>query len=110
VTSTRLTQQKPELVRKFTAALLRALQYSVDHPEEAGQILHTHVSTQDATVAAAELTLMKQYVSSSGSGTSIGAMDQQRVARSIALMQGANAIPSGLKPEQLVDFDLTPKA
>ena len=62
-----------------------------------------------ATVAAGELKLMKQYVNSSGSGTAIGALDQQRVARSIALMQGANAIPAGLTPERLVSFDLTPK-
>jgi hypothetical protein len=32
------------------------------------------------------------------------------VARSIALMRGANAIPSGMTPERLVSFDLTPKA
>jgi NitT/TauT family transport system substrate-binding protein len=37
-------------------------------------------------------------------------VDQQRVARSIALMQAANAIPAGLTPDRLVDFDLTPKS
>ena len=65
--------------------------------------------TQDATVAAGELKLMKQYVNSSSSGAAIGALDQQRIARSIALMQGANAIPAGLTPDRLVDFGLTPK-
>jgi len=109
VTSTKLAQQKPELVKKFMAALLKSLQYAVDNPQEAGQILHSHVPAQDANVAAGELTLMKQYVNSSGSGTSVGALDQQRVARSIALMQGANAIPAGLTPDRLVNFDLTPK-
>src|SRR6266545_4807433 len=69
----------------------------------------SHVPAQDANVAAGELTLMKQYVNSSGSGTSVGALEQQRVARSIALMQGANAIPAGLTPDRLVNFDLTPK-
>jgi NitT/TauT family transport system substrate-binding protein len=106
VTSTKLAEQKPELVKKFTGALLKALQYAIDHPDEAGQILHGHVSTADPTTAAAELTLMKQYVSS---GTAIGVLDQQRVARSIALMQGANAIPAGLQPDQLVSFNLVPK-
>src|SRR5947207_1805100 len=109
VTTTKLAQQKPDLVKKFTAALLTSLQYAVDHPDEAGQILHSHVPTQDPKVAAGELTLMKQYVNSSSSGTAIGALDQQRVARSIALMQGANAIPAGLTPDRLVDFALTPK-
>ena len=81
----------------------------VEEPEEAGKILHRHVPTQDATVAAGELKLMKQYENSSSSGAAIGALDQQRVARSIALMQGANAIPAGLTPDRLVDFGLTPK-
>jgi NitT/TauT family transport system substrate-binding protein len=110
VTSTKLAQQKPDLVRKFTVALLKALRYAVDNPEEAGQILHSHVPAQDPTVAAGELKLMKQYVSSSSSGAAIGAVDQQRVARAIALMQGANAIPAGLTPDRLVDFALTPKS
>jgi NitT/TauT family transport system substrate-binding protein len=110
VTATTIAKQKPDLVRRFTGALLKGLQYAVDNPEEAGQILHKYVPTQDATVAAGELTLMKQYVSSSGSGVRIGALDKQRVARSIALMQGANAIPSGMTPDRLVTFDLTPKA
>jgi len=48
-------------------------------------------------------------VNSSSSGAAIGALDQQRIARSIALMQGANAIPAGLTPDRLVDFGLTPK-
>ncbi|TMM40613.1 MAG: ABC transporter substrate-binding protein [Actinobacteria bacterium] len=109
VTSTKLAQQKPDLVKKFTAALMKSLQYAVNNPEEAGKILHSHVPTQDATVAAGELKLMKQYVNSSSSGAAIGALDQQRIARSIALMQGANAIPAGLTPDRLVDFGLTPK-
>ena len=109
VTTTKLAQQKPDLVKKFTAALLKSLQYAVDHPDEAGQMLHSHVPTQDAKVAAGEMALMKQYVNSSSSGTAIGALDQQRVARSIALMQGANAIPAGLTPDRVVDFALTPK-
>jgi NitT/TauT family transport system substrate-binding protein len=110
VTTTKLAQQKPDLVKKFVATLLKSLQYAVDNPTEAGQILHTHVPAQDATVAADELRLMKPYVVANGPGAPIGAVDQQRVARSIALMQAANAIPAGLTPDRLVDFDLTPKS
>jgi NitT/TauT family transport system substrate-binding protein len=108
VTSTKLAQQKPDLAKKFTAALMKGLQYAIDNPAEAGQILHKYITTQDAAVAAGELTLMKQYVSVSGAGA--GSLEQGRVARSIALMQGANAIPSGLTPNQLVNFDLVPKS
>jgi NitT/TauT family transport system substrate-binding protein len=109
ITATTLAKQKPDLVKRFSGALLKGLRYAVDNPEEAGQILHKYVPTQDATLAAGELTLMKKYVGSSGSGVRIGTLDKQRVARSIALMQGANAIPSGITPDRLVSFDLTPQ-
>jgi NitT/TauT family transport system substrate-binding protein len=107
VTSTKLVQQKPDLVRKFTAALLSSLRYAVDNPTEAGQILHSHVPAQDARTAAAELTLMKQYVDS-GSGTRLGVLERRRIASDIALLAGADAIPTGLTPDRLADFGVAP--
>lgn len=40
--STRLTKQKPDLVKKFAAAMSESLQYASDHPDEARQILTTY--------------------------------------------------------------------
>jgi NitT/TauT family transport system substrate-binding protein len=108
VTSTKLAQQKPDLVRKFTTALLNSLRYAVDNPTEAGQILHSHVPAQDARIAAAELRLMKRYVDS-GSGTQLGALEQRRIASDIALLEAADALPTGLTPDRLVDFSLAPR-
>jgi NitT/TauT family transport system substrate-binding protein len=106
VTSDKIAQQKPDLVKKFVGALLKGLQYAVEHPDEAGQILHKNVPAQNADVAAAELTLMKPFVTA----TPVGALDEQRVARGIAIMQGANAVPAGITPSQFIDFNLAPKA
>ncbi|WP_330285745.1 ABC transporter substrate-binding protein [Streptomyces sp. NBC_00576] len=41
-TSTQLTKQKPDLVKKFAAAMSESLQYATDHPDEARQILTTY--------------------------------------------------------------------
>ncbi|WP_371673693.1 ABC transporter substrate-binding protein [Streptomyces sp. NBC_00289] len=41
-TSTRLTQQNPGLVKKFTEAMTESLRYASDHPDEARQILTTY--------------------------------------------------------------------
>ena len=109
VTSTKIAKDKPDLVKRFRDALLKALEYSVDHPDEAAAILVKNQPTQDAKVASAELQLMAAFVRSAGSGAAVGALDSQRVARSIAILQGANAIPPGMTPEQVVSFDLTPK-
>ena len=108
LTSARLARQKPELVSRFTRALLAALQYAVDHPAEAARILRDHGSTQDAKLAAQELTLLRPYVEPSGTGTPVGGFDRQRVARDIALMEGADAVPTGLTPDRVVDFDVAP--
>jgi NitT/TauT family transport system substrate-binding protein len=110
VTQSKLAKDKPDLVKRFTTALLKGLEYSIDNPKEAAQILVKNQPTQKVEPAAAELELMAAYVRSSGSGAAVGALDSQRVARCIALLQGAGAIPDGLTPEQVVNFDLVPKA
>lgn len=110
ITSKTLAKEKPDLVKRFTAALLKGLQYSIEHPDEAGEILKKNVDTAIPAAAAAELRLMDAFVRSADSGAAIGTLDQQRVARSIAILQGAGAIPAGVTPEQIIDFELTPKA
>ena len=98
------------MVKKFTAALLKGLEYSLANPKEAGEILKKNVDAANPAPAAAELELMAAYVRSGGSGTAIGTLDSERVARSIAILQGAGAIQAGLTPEQIIDFGLVPKA
>ncbi len=110
VTSAKLAKDDPDLVRRFTAALMKGLQYSIDNPKETGDILVKNQPTQKAAPAAAEVELMASYVKSDGAGAPVGALDSQRVARSIAILQGAGAIPAGITPDQMVSFDLVPKS
>jgi NitT/TauT family transport system substrate-binding protein len=110
ITSTSYAQANPEKVKKFSAALLKGLEDSIANPVEAGEILKKTVPTANPAAAAAELQLMASFVRSEASGVPVGALDSQRVARSIAILQGAGAIPAGLTPEQVVSFDLVPKA
>jgi NitT/TauT family transport system substrate-binding protein len=110
ITSTKLAKEQPDMVKRFTAALLKGLDYSLAHPQEAGDILKRNVDTANPAAAAAELQLMAAYVRSAGSGAAIGTVDAQRVARSIALLQGAGAIPAGMTPEKIIDFNLVPKS
>ncbi|MEV0393470.1 ABC transporter substrate-binding protein [Polymorphospora rubra] len=110
ITSTKLAKEDPDKVRRFTQALLKGLEYSITHPQEAGEILVKNVSTANAAASAAELELMGAYVRSAGSGAAVGTLDSERIARSIAILQGAGAIPPGLTPEQIIDFDLAPKS
>ncbi len=88
------------LQARFVRALNRGLLYAVDHPEEAGSILHAAVPTADAEVAADELRLLKGYVGTAAASPVL-------VARSIALMQSIGMVPTtSIDPEKIFDFSV----
>lgn len=60
VSDTKL-KSNPAEVRRFTAALLKGLSWSLDNPGQAGAILQKHVPLADYALAATELRLMKRY-------------------------------------------------
>lgn len=107
LTSDRIAAEDPELARTFTTALLKGLDHTLAHPEEAGQILSRAQPETDATVAAAELRIMAPYAR--GDATALGTVDSARVERVIALLAGAAAIPAGKRPAEFVSLSLAPK-
>jgi NitT/TauT family transport system substrate-binding protein len=110
VTSEKYAKDNPDKTKKFTAALLKGLQDSITNPDDAGQILKKYVPTTIPQAASAELKLMEPFVRSAASGVPVGALDSQRVARSIAILQGSGQIGAGLTPEKIIDFDVVPQA
>ncbi|MBM7076912.1 ABC transporter substrate-binding protein [Micromonospora humida] len=110
ITSSKMAKENPDKVKKFTAALLKGLEYALANPQEAADILKKNVAATNPAAAAAELQLMAGYVRSSNSGTAIGTLDSDRVAKSIAILQGAGALKSNITPDQIINFDLVPKA
>ena len=90
--------------------MLKALQWTIENPDEAAQILNKANPTSDVAAATGEIKLMTPYVKPTGANAPIGTLDQQRVARAIAILQGAGLMPPGLAPDAVAAFDLTPKA
>ena len=110
ITSSAYAKDHPDRVRKFTGALLKGLSDAIDNPAEAGKVLAKYVPTANPDGAAAELGLMGPFVRSAAAGVPVGALDAERVARSIAILQGSGQIEAGLKPEHVIDFGLIPQA
>ncbi|MEU6074372.1 ABC transporter substrate-binding protein [Micromonospora sp. NPDC047074] len=110
ITSAKIAKEKPEMVKRFTAALMKGLDYALTNPQEAGNLLKKNVDAAIPAAAAAELQLMTGYVRSSNSGTQLGTLDSGRVAKSIAILQGAGALKQNITPDQIIDFSLVPKA
>jgi NitT/TauT family transport system substrate-binding protein len=110
VTSRELADRDPELVRRFSGALLKGLAYAIEHPDEAGRILRKFQPTQNAEVAAAELRLMAAYSQPDGFSGPLGAIDQGRVETILQLLEEAKAIPAGsLRPADIAAFELAPR-
>jgi NitT/TauT family transport system substrate-binding protein len=102
-------EQRPDMVKRFNEALLKGLQYAVENPDEAGKLINKTWTQTPAAVAQAELTVMKPYVITNG--VSVGALDQARVERAIALMISIGMIKQGsLTPSDFADFSVAPKA
>jgi NitT/TauT family transport system substrate-binding protein len=102
-------EERPDLVKRFNEALLKGLQYAVENPDEAGKLINKTWPQTPAAVAQAELTVMKPYVITNG--VPVGGLDQNRVARAIALMTSIGMIQQGaLTPTDFADFSVAPKA
>ncbi|MGC4803759.1 ABC transporter substrate-binding protein [Micromonospora sp. DT233] len=110
ITSSKIAKEKPEMVKRFSGALMKGLEYALTNPQEAADILKKNVDASDPAAAAAELQLMAGYVRSSNSGTKIGTLDSGRVAKSIAILQATGSLKLNITPDQIIDFSLTPKA
>lgn len=104
ITTPKLIADDPDLVQRFTNAALKGLQYSIEHPDEAAAILNKAKPTYAVAAGKGEITAMTPYVKPAG-GAPVGLMDEQRVARTIAVLQGSGLIPSGLTPASVVDFN-----
>jgi NitT/TauT family transport system substrate-binding protein len=98
-----------DLVKRFTGAAMKGLQYTLDHPDEAAAIMNKAEPTAAISSAVGEIQAMKQYVPPPG-GAPIGHLDQQRVARGIAELQNAGLMPAGLTPDKVTDFSFVPAA
>ncbi|MGW0830295.1 ABC transporter substrate-binding protein [Streptomyces prunicolor] len=103
VTTASIAAKQPDLVKRFRAALLKGLKYTIQHPDEAGKLLHAKHPETDATAAASEIKLMTPAVTAEGT-ENIGLITQDRMERALTSLQNAGVIEPGMAPQDVVDF------
>ncbi|MGZ0146408.1 ABC transporter substrate-binding protein [Kribbella sp. WER1] len=111
ITRSDLAKDHPDQVKKFTNALLKGLQDTVNDPAGAAAILKKYVPNTDLDVATKELEIMKKYVKPDGFNGPLGDVTQERVQKIISQLEDAGAIGKGsIKPDDIVTMSLAPKS
>ncbi|XVU21149.1 ABC transporter substrate-binding protein [Actinoplanes sp. CA-054009] len=91
-----------DLVERFVGAAMKGLQYTIDHPAEAADILHQAEPTATTAATIGEIEAMKPYVTSPGGGA-LGSFDAKRVEAGIAELTKNGLMPAGLTADKVVD-------
>jgi NitT/TauT family transport system substrate-binding protein len=101
ITAASLASSNPDLVKRFTTALMKGVKYAVNNASEAATIIKGVVPATNVEGTTEVYKLMAPYVGD-------GELEPAKVMRGIALLEGANMIKPGLTPDKLVAFDLAP--
>ncbi len=111
ITRTDMAKDHPDQVKKFTNALLKGLQDTLNDPAAAAATLKKYVPNTDLDVATEELKIMQKYIKPDGFNGPLGDVTQERVQKVISLLEESNAVGKGvIKPEDLVTLSLAPKS
>ncbi|MFJ6893049.1 ABC transporter substrate-binding protein [Streptomyces hokutonensis] len=103
VTTASLAAKQPDLVKRFRTALLKGLKYTIQHPDEAGKLLHAKHPETDAAAATQEIELMTPAVTAEGTAN-IGVITEARMQGALTSLEKAGVIQAGMTPQDVVDF------
>ncbi|MFF0268683.1 ABC transporter substrate-binding protein [Kribbella sp. NPDC004536] len=110
ITRTDLAKDHPDQVKKFTNALLKGLQDTLDDPAAAAAIMKKYVPDMDLDVATQELKIMQTYIKPKNFDGPLGDVTQERVQKIISLLKESNIPMGSIRPDDLVTMSLAPKS
>ncbi|WP_213453032.1 ABC transporter substrate-binding protein [Rhizomonospora bruguierae] len=106
-----LIERDPGLVRRFTAALIKSLTYSVQNDQtaaECGKATHKAAPATDKDTATEEIKEMRNWVKVGPANEPIGSLDPARVRKGLSLLRSLGLIAdSDIDPASFVDFTIT---
>ena len=105
ITTGAIARDNPDMALRFRDSALRGLQFTIDNPEEAVEIMAANNESINAQAAVGQIRGMTPYITAGGVTT--GAIDQTRAVRCISVLQGAGLIPAGLTVDAMIDPALT---
>jgi NitT/TauT family transport system substrate-binding protein len=107
IASDELIKSNPDLIRRFVRATLAGLQYAIDNPKEAGEILSKRHREIDATIAAAETAKVKTLAEQAGAP--LGSIDPSRVQKTIDVVSGSFTLKHPVSVDDVYAPGFSPK-
>jgi len=111
ITTDAMIQKNPDLVRRFSAAIVEGVKYTFDHPDESCQLLRKHAPSVDQDVCLTEVGLVKDLAISDEQKTNgIGYMSKAGVQHTIDILKEHMGLKNPITPEETFDMQFLPKA
>lgn len=110
ITSDDMIAKNPDLVRRFTAAIVEGVNYSFAHPDEACTLLRKHAPSVDQDVCLAELGLVKDLaITDESKANGVGYMSKAGVQKTIDVLREFMGLKAAITPDETFDMSFLPK-
>jgi NitT/TauT family transport system substrate-binding protein len=102
--------KNPDLVRRFVATIVEAMQYSFDHPDEACTVVRKYAPSVEQDVCLKELAQVKNVaVTDETKAKGLGFASSQGVERTISVMREYMNLKGAVAPDDVYTTTFLPK-
>jgi NitT/TauT family transport system substrate-binding protein len=110
ITTDSIIAEKPDLARRFVAAIVQGVQYSFDHPDESCTLLRKHAVSVDQDICLAELDMVKNLaLTDEVKANGIGYMSTEGVQKTIDVLRDNMGLKASIAPQEAFDMRFLPK-
>ena len=98
VTSEKLIEENPELVRHFLAATYRGYQWVHDNPDAATEIVTSHYPVLNKEITRQQITELMELMQADGG---MGSLERDKVSRTLDFLAGAYSVEEPITVEDI---------
>ena len=110
ITTDEMIAKNPDLVRRFVASIIEAMQYSFDHPDEACNMLRKNAPSVEQDICLKELAQVKNVAETDETkAKGLGFASPQGVERTISVMRDYMNLKGTVAPDEVYTTGFLPK-
>ena len=109
--SERFLKERPDVAKRFVKAFAKSIKFTYEHPEKAGEDLHSIVPEVDAKVAAAQIKSITNLVYNDVTKKDgVGVFSAERIQQTLEYVAIANDLKEdAIAPQAIVDANYLPE-